>query len=191
MSYDSAQARASEAGGRRPAISPVAAQPDAGAFEDGLTGFMPNLKAFARSLTSDAARADDLVQETMAKALTHRDKFQAGTNQRAWLFAILRNTFLSDIRRSKREVDFDEAPEPRTGGGLTAQEAAFRLSELAASIEALPKAQRQAILLVGAAGLSYEEAAEICDCAVGTVKSRVSRARSRLEAQFSNAAAAD
>lgn len=150
------------------------------AFDAGLSGHLPNLTAFARSLTRDAVRADDLVQETAAKALSNRDKFEPGTNQRAWLFAILRNTFLSDIRRRKREVDIEQAPEPSTAG-IPSQEANLSLSELKRALSILPESQRVAILMVGAEGLSYEEAAKVGRCAVGTIKSRVSRARARLE----------
>ncbi len=159
---------------------PNAVKGGAPEFERGLVEHMPRLRAFARSLSSDPARADDLVQETMLKALDKRSSYAMGTNQRAWLFTILKNTFYSEIRRRRREVDIEDAPEPRVGGSTAAQEAAVALNELGDAVDGLPEEQRRAVLLVGAAGMSYEEAAERCGCAVGTIKSRVSRARNQL-----------
>ena len=151
-------------------------------FENDLIENMGRLQIFARSLTHDASEADDLVQETARKALANRRQFTPGTNQRAWLFQILKNAFRSKRRRPQHEVAFDEAPEPRTRFKLDRQEAQIRLRELNAELENLPKVQCDALVLVGARGHSYEEAARACDCAVGTIKSRVSRARSHLAA---------
>jgi RNA polymerase sigma-70 factor (ECF subfamily) len=141
---------------------------------------LPSMRAFARSLTRNAAAADDLVQDTVVKAWSNIDKFEAGTNMRAWLFTILRNTFYSLRRKRSREVaDVDGA----MAGQLSekpAHDGRLVMSDFAAAFALLPDEQREALLLVGASGFSYEEAAEMCDCAVGTIKSRTNRARKRL-----------
>ncbi|MFP4238762.1 MAG: RNA polymerase sigma factor [Rhodosalinus sp.] len=138
------------------------------------------MRLFALSLTRDLSRADDLVQDTVVKAWTNIDKFQPGTNMRAWLFTILRNTFYSERRRAKREVsDVDGmlagriATKPDHDGRLA-------LNDFRAAFEQLPDEQREVLILVGAQGFSYEDAAETCGCAVGTVKSRANRGRRRL-----------
>jgi len=149
-------------------------------FKDGLLAAIPNLRAFAISLCGTADKADDLVQETLVRAWDKQASFQPGTNLRAWLFTILRNEFYSQMRKRGREVsDADGAltvamaTHPEQAGKLDMQDFQVALAKL-------PDDQREAIILIGATGLSYEEAAEICGCAVGTVKSRVSRARTRL-----------
>ncbi len=149
-------------------------------LKEAMLGLIPNLRAFAVSLCGDVERADDLVQETLLKAWNHFDSFQEGTNLRAWLFTILRNTYFSECRRRRREVEdrdgkraADLAVHPDQPGYLDMQD--FR-----AALNLLPPDQREALVLVGAAGFSYDEAAAICGCAVGTIKSRVNRARSKL-----------
>ncbi|MEM6438965.1 MAG: sigma-70 family RNA polymerase sigma factor [Pseudomonadota bacterium] len=138
------------------------------------------LRAFARSLTRNAANADDLVQETLLKAWTNRARYEEGTNLRAWLFTILRNTFYSDFRKKRREVeDVDGVHAGRLAEAPT-QDHALAVQDFQAALNRLPEDQREALVLIGAAGLSYEEAAEVLNTAVGTVKSRVSRARSAL-----------
>jgi RNA polymerase sigma-70 factor (ECF subfamily) len=147
---------------------------------DLLIGNIPALRAFAISLTSDPDRADDLVQETLVKAWTHLPSFTAGTNLRAWLFTILRNAFYSEHRKTRREVrDLDGEHAARLAARPT-QDGHMELRDFQVALERLPPDQREALILVGASGFSYEEAAEICRCAVGTVKSRVNRARVRL-----------
>lgn len=150
------------------------------ALRDGLLAAVPSLRAFAFSLCGNSVRADDLVQETMVKAWANFSSFQEGTNLRAWLFTILRNEFYSEMRKKGREVeDVDGAMAsrlPQKGR----QEDHMELQEMRAALNMLPDDQREAVILVGASGMSYEEAAEICGTAVGTVKSRVSRARARL-----------
>jgi RNA polymerase sigma-70 factor, ECF subfamily len=148
-----------------------------GPLKQALLGLIPNLRAFAVSLCGDVERADDLVQETLLKAWNHLESFQEGTNLRAWLFTILRNTYFSDCRRRRREVEDREgkkaaelAIHPGQQGHLDMQD--FR--------RALNLLQREALVLVGAAGFSYEEAASVSGCAVGTIKSRVNRARTKL-----------
>ena len=138
------------------------------------------LRAFARSLTRNPSLADDMVQDTIVKAWSNIDKFQAGTNMRAWLFTILRNTFYSLKRKRSREVsDADGA----LAGRLSVKpdhDGRLAMADFAAAFEQLPVDQREALMLVGASGFSYEEAAEMCGCAVGTVKSRANRGRARL-----------
>jgi RNA polymerase sigma-70 factor (ECF subfamily) len=140
----------------------------------------PALRVLARTLTRNEAHAQDLVQDTLTKAWAARGSYQPDTRVRAWLFTILRNTFFSNLRKRRREVeDVDDLLAGRLSeeGG---QEHASALREFAAALLTLPSNQREALLLVGGAGFTQEEAAEICGCAVGTVKSRVSRARTRL-----------
>ena len=141
---------------------------------------IPNLRAFAVSLSGSTERADDLVQEALMKAWASIDMFEAGTNMRAWLFTILRNVYYSDFRKKRREVEDADgkfasnlATHPEQLGHLDMVDFRRALSELAPD-------QREALVLVGASGFSYDEAAEICGCAVGTVKSRVNRARAKL-----------
>jgi len=155
--------------------------PGSPSFRDGLLAAVPTLRAFAVSLAKNADRADDLVQETLVKAWDKQDSFQPGTNLKAWLFTILRNEFYSQMRKRRREVE-------DTDGLITArlsvhpsQDGTSDLADFRRALELLPEDQREAIILIGASGFSYEEAAEICGCAVGTIKSRVSRARSRLQ----------
>jgi RNA polymerase sigma-70 factor (ECF subfamily) len=142
---------------------------------------LPNLRAFAISLCGDVDRADDLVQDTLVKAWKHLETFQEGTNLRAWLFTILRNTFLSDIRRRRDDVSLDAEPYYADYFGVAAeQHSRLDSSDLQKALGELNPDQRTAIILVGAEGFTYEEAAVICNCAVGTIKSRVNRARIRL-----------
>ncbi|NYS25525.1 RNA polymerase sigma factor [Rhodobacteraceae bacterium 2376] len=147
---------------------------------DEIVTHLPSLRAFARGLTGDVAAADDLVQDTVVKAWTKFDQYQAGTNLRAWLFTILRNTHLSLRRKRAREVSDGEgifaarlASKPDHDGRLAMQ-------ELHAAMDMLPVEQREALILVGAFGFSIEEAAETCNCAPGTIKSRANRARRAL-----------
>jgi RNA polymerase sigma-70 factor (ECF subfamily) len=149
-------------------------------FTRGLLEAAPALRAFAITIVGRIDRADDLVQETMLKAWAAHASFQAGSNMKAWLFTILRNTATTQFRRSKREVE--DADEKLALGMATAPEQPghLALDEMRAALAELPDDQREAVLLVGAAGFSYEEAADICSTAVGTIKSRVSRARVAL-----------
>lgn len=142
--------------------------------------FLPALRAFARSLTRNRTEADDLVQETLLKALSNMDKFDPGTNLRAWLFTILRNTYYTEIRKRRRESDGISALSQLDTNIGPSQEWSATLSSLKDALGKLPDDQREALVLVGAAGLSYEEAAEVCGCALGTIKSRVNRARAKL-----------
>lgn len=152
------------------------------AIQEALLAAVPSLRAFAISLCGQVDRADDLVQDTLLRALSHIDRFERGTNLNAWLFTILRNLFHSEYRKRRREV---EDPDGSYAGKLKVQpEQGSRLDfeDFRSALAKLPPDQREALLLVGASGFSYEEASNICGCAVGTIKSRVNRARSRLAA---------
>lgn len=151
-------------------------------FKRDLVALIPQLRAFARTLTGEAAAADDLAQEAMMKAWDARDGFEMGTNMKAWSFMILRNQFYSEKRRSWRLSQLDQEAAERTLVAVDDPLAPVALDEVRLALAMLPMEQREALVLVGAGGFSYEEAAEICGCAVGTVKSRVSRARRSLQA---------
>ena len=149
-------------------------------FEAELTGAIPHLRAFARSLTGEADRADDLVQDAVLRALKAQAQFTPGTNFRAWIFTILRNQYVNQLRRRKFVAeprdgfDFDVLPV------APSQDSTLEFEDFKRALMCLGDDQREILLMVGASGFSYEEAAEICGCAVGTVKSRVSRARRAL-----------
>ena len=149
-------------------------------FRDGLLGAIPSLRAFAFSLTGQADRADDLVQETLTKAWGHQKSFQPGTNLKAWLYTILRNEFYSQMRKKKREVQDVDGVYASRLAVHPSQPGHADLGDMSAAMSQLPEDQREALVLVAAFGFSYEEAAEICSVAVGTIKSRVNRARTRL-----------
>jgi RNA polymerase sigma-70 factor (ECF subfamily) len=150
------------------------------AFKTELVALIPQLRAFARSLTGDPTAADDLAQDAMVKAWDARASFEMGTNMKAWTFMILRNQFYSEKRRSWRQSQLDQEAAERTLVAIDDPSAPVALDELRMGLAMLPPEQREALVLVGAGGFAYEEAAVICGCAVGTVKSRVSRARRAL-----------
>ena len=150
------------------------------AFKAELAGLIPHLRAFARSLCGNATAADDLAQEAMLKAWKARESYQQGTNLKAWTFTILRNLFYSEKRRSWRRQQLDPEVAEATLVANDDPSSAMDLLALRTGLTVLPEDQREALILVGAGGLSYEETAEICGCAVGTIKSRVSRARKAL-----------
>lgn len=149
---------------------------------DELVTHLPALRAFALSLTRNRATADDMVQDTVLKAWTNIEKFAAGTNMRAWLFTILRNNYYTSRRKLNREVaDVDNAfsdtlsVKPEHDGKL-------QMMDFRAAFEQLADEHREALILVGASGFSYDDAAEMCGVAPGTMKSRVNRARAKLTA---------
>jgi RNA polymerase sigma-70 factor (ECF subfamily) len=152
------------------------------AFQKDLVVLIPQLRAFARTLTGNATLADDLAQDALIKAWDARASFQLGTNMKAWTFMILRNQFYSEKRRSWRQTQLDQEAAERTLVAVDDPEAPVALDELRLALATLPEEQREALILVGAGGFAYEEAAAICQCAIGTVKSRVSRARKALQA---------
>lgn len=139
-----------------------------------------SLRAFAVSLCGQVDRADDLVQETLMKAWLNLDRFQEGTNMRAWLFTILRNVFYSEHRKRRREVEDADGSIVGRLAVHPGQDGHMDMQDFRDALGTLPADQREALVLVGASGFSYEEAAEICGCAVGTIKSRVNRARNAL-----------
>ncbi len=145
-----------------------------------MLGAVPSLRAFAISLSGNVDRADDLVQETLLRAIANINSFQPGTNMSAWLFTILRNLFRSEYRKRRREVEDSDGSYAETLKSQPEQTSRVEFEEFRTALAKLPSDQREALILVGASGFSYEEAAEICGCAVGTIKSRVNRARTRL-----------
>jgi RNA polymerase sigma-70 factor (ECF subfamily) len=145
-----------------------------------ILGAVPSLRAFAISLSGNVDRADDLVQETLLRAIANIDSFQPGTNMSAWLFTILRNHFRSEYRKRRREVEDADGHYADTLKSHPDQISQVEFREFREALAQLPQDQREALVLVGASGFSYEEAANICGCAVGTIKSRVNRARKRL-----------
>lgn len=147
---------------------------------DSVLAAVPSLRAFAISLCGNVDRADDLVQETLLRALANIDSFQPGSNMPAWLFTILRNLFRSEYRKRRREVEDADGSYAASLKSQPEQTSRVEFREFREALVKLPPDQREALILVGASGFSYEEAAEICGCAVGTIKSRVNRARSRL-----------
>ncbi|HUO98645.1 MAG TPA: sigma-70 family RNA polymerase sigma factor [Rhizomicrobium sp.] len=165
----------------RPYERPQTPEPDVSmSFRDGLVEMIPVLRAFARSLCGQRDLADDLAQETLAKAWQARDKFQLGTNLKAWLFVILRNEFYSNHRRAKTAADYTAAHSHLGEGADAEQHARLDLTDLMRAFSQLPAEQKEALILT-ASEFSYDEAARICGCAVGTIKSRVSRARKQLQ----------
>ncbi len=152
---------------------------------------VPSLRAFAISLCGNVDRADDLVQETLLRALANIDSFQPGTNMAAWLFTILRNHFRSEYRKRRREVEDSDGRYAESLKSQPEQYGQVELTEFRKALVQLPADQREALILVGASGFSYEEAAHICGCAVGTIKSRVNRARTRLAEMMSIGGADD
>jgi RNA polymerase sigma-70 factor (ECF subfamily) len=150
------------------------------ALRDTVLAAVPSLRAFAISLCGTVDRADDLVQETLLRALANIDSFQPGTNMSAWLFTILRNLFRSEYRKRRREVADSDGSYAARLKTHPEQDGHIEFGEFRAALSRLPDEQREALILVGASGFSYEEAATICGCAVGTIKSRVNRARARL-----------
>jgi RNA polymerase sigma-70 factor (ECF subfamily) len=149
-------------------------------FRDELTGLIPHLRAFARTLCGDRSAADDLAQEALLKAWKARKSYKPGTNLKAWAFTILRNQFYSQQRRAWRSQPLDQEVAEATLVANEDPSAPLELLTLRNALLMLPDDQREALVLVGAGGVSYEEAAEICGCAVGTIKSRVSRARTAV-----------
>jgi RNA polymerase sigma-70 factor (ECF subfamily) len=152
---------------------------------------MPNLRTYAISLCGNVDRADDLVQDTLLRALTHIDSFQPGTNLAGWLATILRNCFLSEVRKRQKEVEDAEGSYVAGLRSAPEQESRINFKEFQAALAKLPFEQREALLLVGAAGFSYEDIAAIHQTKTGTIKSRINRARNYLAVLLSIESAAD
>jgi RNA polymerase sigma-70 factor, ECF subfamily len=141
---------------------------------------IPGLRAFAISLCGNVDRADDLVQETLIRALAHINSFEPGTNMSAWLITILRNLYRSEYRKRRREVEDADGKYAENLRSLPQQEGHVEMSEFLVALAKLAPDQREALVLIGALGFSHEEVANICGCAIGTIKSRVNRARNQL-----------
>jgi RNA polymerase sigma-70 factor (ECF subfamily) len=152
----------------------------ASVFREGLVAALPGLRAFALSLVVNPTRADDLVQETVLKAWANQHRFQPDSNLMAWLCTILRNQFYTECRKAKREVEDADGAAAAQMIALPAQEHGIALQQVWTKLAKLPTLQREALLLVGAQGMTYEAAAEVMGCQIGTMKSRVSRARAFL-----------
>lgn len=149
-------------------------------FRDNLLALLPSLRAFARGLCGARDLADDMVQEAMLRGWAARTSFAPGTNFRAWMFMILRNQFYTKVRKSKRIIPWDQELAERVLVAAPAQQDSIHLADVAKALQQLPSEQREVLLLIGANGASYEEAAEIIGCAIGTIKSRLARARKAL-----------
>src|SRR5438552_7939010 len=149
-------------------------------LRDDILASVPSLRAFAISLSGNVDRADDLVQETLLRAVTNIDSFQPGSHMSAWLITILRNLFRTEYRKRRREVEDANGHHVDSLKSPPEQHSRLEFEEFRVALAKLPSGQREALLLVGASGFSYEEAAAICESAVGTIKSRVNRARTRL-----------
>lgn len=149
-------------------------------FNVELTETIPHLRAFARSLTGDADLADDLVQDAIVRALAARQQYTPGTNFKAWIFTILRNLHVNNLRRRKFRAEPIDDISPEMWSVLPRQDAKLEIDDFQRALAKLSPEQREVLILVGASGFSYEDAAEICECAVGTIKSRLSRARRDL-----------
>ncbi|HVR89744.1 MAG TPA: sigma-70 family RNA polymerase sigma factor [Novosphingobium sp.] len=160
----------------------------AAAFKREMLAVVPHLRAFARGLCGRADVADDLVQETLLKAWAAQERFEPGTSMRAWTFVILRNAYLTEMRRNRFRGDYDETVAERILVAPPGQEGPLHLSDMHRALLTLPPERREALLLIGAGGFSYEEAAQICGCAVGTIKSRVGRARATLSGMIEEGA---
>lgn len=149
-------------------------------FNNELIGTISHLRAFARSLTGDSDTADDLVQDAIVRALAARQQYTPGTNFKAWIFTILRNLHVNNLRRRKFRAEPIDEISPEVWSVLPRQDAKLEIDDFQRALAKLSPEQREVLILVGASGFSYEDAAEICECAVGTIKSRLSRARRDL-----------
>jgi len=149
-------------------------------FTRDLTALIPHMRAFARGLCGDMTAAEDLAQEGLLRAWSAQASYRNGTNLKAWVFTIIRNQFYTDKRRSWRNVALDQQMAEQTLVAVADPTATLELDDVRRAMLRLPDAHREALILIGAAGWSYDEAALICDCPIGTIKSRVSRARTRL-----------
>lgn len=159
-------------------------------FRDDLVTMLPHLRAFARSLTGSADQADDLVQETVMRALRAQDQYQPQTNLKAWLFTILRNQHITTMRRARFNTSsLDDCAEIVVSIPASQHEA-LHVKDVQAALMRLTPEHREVVMLIGAAGISYEEASVICGCPVGTIKSRLSRARRELAAMLGDSAPA-
>jgi RNA polymerase sigma-70 factor (ECF subfamily) len=150
-------------------------------IDNDILACLPHLRAFARSLTGDRDRADDLVQDAVLRALSASEQYTPGTNFKAWIFTILRNLYFNEFRRNRALMRPLEAADLEIHATAPSQQAGLEFDDFRRAFRTLPPEQREALVLVGADGFRYEEAAAICGCPVGTIKSRVARARGEIE----------
>lgn len=155
-------------------------------FHQELVAAIPHLRAFARTLCGNRDRADDLAQETLMKAWAARQRYTAGTSFRAWTFTILRHHYFGQLRRERFCGDYDEATAERVLNRHGDQEVRLEATDVLRALETLPIAQREVLILMAVGSISYEEIAQICGVAIGTVKSRIARARAALSAVLEN-----
>ena len=148
--------------------------------KDDIVALLPDLRAFARFMCRERESADDLVQNTVLAALDKQAQFAPGTNLKGWLFTIMRNRFYSDLRAQRRRPSSIDEASAAPIAAVDNPEASLELKELSVALWRLSPQAREALILVGAGGFSYEEAARLCSCSVGTLKARVSRARKQL-----------
>jgi RNA polymerase sigma-70 factor, ECF subfamily len=149
-------------------------------IKDDIVALLPDLRAFARFMCREREAADDLVQNTVLAALDKQDQFTPGTNLKAWMFTIMRNRFYSDLRSQRRRPSSIDTDSAVPLAAVDNPEAAIAVKELSVALWQLSVQAREALILVGASGFSYEEASRLCGCTVGTLKVRVSRARKQL-----------
>lgn len=149
-------------------------------FRDDLVALIPSLRSFARGLCGWRDMADDMAQEAMVRGWAARASFTPGTNFRAWMFMILRNQFYTALRKDKRMTSWDPEVAERVLVAAPAQQEGLHVADVARALQKLPPEQREVLLLIGANGASYEEAAEVIGCAIGTIKSRLARGRKAL-----------
>jgi RNA polymerase sigma-70 factor (ECF subfamily) len=164
------------------AAAPAGASRHASDFERDMIALLPVLRAFSRSLCGRQGIADDMVQNALVNAWRARDRFEPGSNMKAWLFTIVRNEFYSHARRAWRETHYDAGQSEAVPAAPDEQQWSMELGDMARALRKLPDTQREALILVAAGGVSYEDAAKISGVAIGTVKSRVARARVALTA---------
>lgn len=162
------------------ATPPAAESSDADEFRAQLLAVIPALRGFARGLCGNRELADDMAQDAMMRAWAAQTSFTRGTNFRAWIFMILRNQFYTTIRRNSRMVSWDPEVAERVLIAQAAQHDGLNLQDVQDALQKLPVEQREVLILIGANGLSYEEAAEVMGCAIGTIKSRLARGRTAL-----------
>lgn len=158
-------------------------------FKQQMVALIPSLRAFARGLCRNREFADDLVQEAMMRAWASRDTFRPGSNLRAWMFMILRNHFYTAVRKNNRLTAWEPEAAERLLVQQPEQEERLHVEDVNRALMLLPDKQREMLLMVVGAGLSYEEAAEVADCNIGTVKSRLNRGRAAVKAIIDGATA--
>jgi RNA polymerase sigma-70 factor (ECF subfamily) len=162
--------------------TPKAAPHDDKDFRDQLVAIIPSLRAFARGLCGNRDMADDMVQDAMTRAWAARQSYAAGSNFRAWMFMILRNHYYTTLRKNARMVSWDPEVAERVLVAGPTQQDGLNVQDVQAALQKLPAEQREVLMLIGANGVSYEEAADIMGCAIGTIKSRLARGRVALAA---------